>query len=163
MTWERPAKRLGHGDRHVFGKPVGLALIVGYKGMWGMIEVIAGVLVLFSYRYVTRELIEDPQDLLSNWLLAHVDVTRSASIKLGTVIVGLGMGKLILAACLWHWPWTARRFAIGFFCLVAAFGTYRLLSGPFSVVTEVAVLLDVFIIWSFAAILPEHLGDAGVE
>ncbi len=163
MTSGTPAKAWGHGDRHVLGKPVGLALIVGYKGLWGMIEVVAGILVLLSYRYVTRELIEDPQDMLATWLISHFDVTKAASFKLGSLIIAFGIGKLVLAAALWHWPWTARRFAIGFFCLIAVFGGWHLLTAPFSWVTEAAVLVDVFIIWYFAAILPEHLGDPGLR
>ncbi len=41
---------------HPFGWPLGLVLLVLYKGIWGLLEVCAGLLVVFSHRIFSGEL-----------------------------------------------------------------------------------------------------------
>lgn len=57
------------------GRPIGMFLIVAYKGFWGMAEIFAGILLMLSRRLVGGELAEDPEDLFANWMLAHLHIT----------------------------------------------------------------------------------------
>lgn len=143
---------------HPFGRPLGLVLIVAYKSIWGLVELAAGLALLFSKRLIANELAEDPQDLFINWLLSHVHVNERAAISAGALLVVLAIVKLILAAGIWSRSWRFRNAALIFFSLVAVYGSYHLLS-KFNALNLLALLADVFIVFYLWKVLPDHLSD----
>lgn len=141
-------------ERHYFDRPLGLLLIIGYKTLWGLSEIATGTAFLFSYRFLTGELLEDPQDLLANWFLTHL--TKPQTITLGEVFLALGVIKLILAVALWFRLKYIRLLGLLFFGSVGAFGLTHL-AFHFSWQTLVGLLLDLGALLYFWRILPNHL------
>jgi len=136
-----------------------MAIIV-YKAVWGLFEALAGVLVLFSYRFIAAELLEDPQDRFLNWLLEHI--SYRSSLKLGVLFIVLGGIKLALAAGLFYHARLTRKIAIAFFIGVAIFGIYHI-SVRFSWFEAMVLTVDVIILYYFWLILPLHCRDKGMS
>ena len=141
---------------HIFGRPIGLVLIASYKMLWGFLEVVAGFLIIFSARLLAGELVEDPQDLFINWLLAHIEINQRAATEIGYTILGLGAIKVIIAAGLWYRSWRIRRALIIFLSMVTAFALYQL-GARFSILRVLTFLIDVSILFYLWKILPHHL------
>ncbi|GEM_PF-1813967 len=147
---------------HVLGRPIGLVLMVLYKALWGVLELVAGILIMFSSRLIAGELIEDPQDLFINWLLRQTHVSVSSGMWLGAVVGLLGVGKLLLAFGLWHRSYAVRNFGVVFFAMLAVFGAYEVLL-HFSLFKLAALAVDVFILYYFWRILPKHFRHGEIE
>jgi uncharacterized membrane protein len=147
-----------HAGPHPFGRPLGLVLIVGYKAIWGIVELTAGLALLFSKRLIAIELAEDPQDLFINWLISHVHLDERTAISAGVVLVVLALIKLLLAVGIWSRSWRFRNISLVFFSLVAVYGLYHLAT-KFTAANALALLADVFIVFYLWRILPKHLRD----
>lgn len=162
MSWldrfiRRPAPDPGP---HILGRPPGLIAIIVYKAVWGLFETVAGILILFSYKLMAEELLEDPSDRLVNWVLDHV--TYRGSLKLGALFIILGLIKLSLAAGLFYHAKITRKLAIAFFTGVAIFGILRLLV-KFSWIEFWVLGIDIFILYYFWLVLPRHFRDPGMN
>lgn len=141
---------------HYLDRPIGLLLVIAYKLAYGTLEIISGVLILFSYRLLANELLEDPQDLLANWLLNNVHITQRDTVYLGLLFLSFGLIKIVLAICLWfRLPWI-RGLGLGFFGMVGAFGLAHL-AFHYSPITLVALVFDLAALGYFWKILPTHL------
>jgi uncharacterized membrane protein len=151
MRSETVAKKV---ETYVYGRPLGLALLAFYKGAWGILEILAGVLVLFSHRIFSGELTEDPQDLFANWLFAHLGVNQAR--QLGAVIILLGAVKIAIALGAWYRSWRMRNFALIFFSAAAAFAAYEIIS-RFTLFRLGALIMDLFFLYYFWKVLPKHL------
>lgn len=144
---------------HIWGRPLGLMAIVIYEAVWGLLQTVSGVLLLFSYRIIAEELMEDPQDLLLNWLIDHF--TYRSSIKLGELFIALGVIKLLLAVGLLYHARLTRKIGIVFFIAVALFGSYHL-AVKITVFKLSVLFIDAFILYYFWQELPKHFHDKGV-
>lgn len=142
---------------HYRGRPIGLLLIIGYKAIWGIIEVVSGILLLYSYQIITKELIEDPQDQLARWILDHVYATNTSHVPIVALFISFGILKILLALCLWFRIRFVREIGLIFFSLVACFGVYSLIT-HFSLFILVVLAADVSALYYFLKILPKHLG-----
>lgn len=147
---------------HIFGRPIGLVLIALYKGIWGTTELVAGVLLFLSVRLLTRELIEDPQDWLANWLLAHTSITHQKVFEASVVVMVLGISKIILAIGLWYRSFVLRKWLIWLFSALLVFGTYHSLV-HFSWLKIGALLADLLVLYYLWKIFPRHIHDRGVD
>ncbi len=145
---------------HIFGRPLGLVLIALYKGIWGATELVAGVFLFLSVRLLTRELIEDPQDWLANWLLDHTNITHQKVFEASVVVMVLGASKIILAIGLWYRSRVLRKWLLGIFLAVLVFGTYHAIV-YFSWFKIVALLADAFFLWYLWKIFPRHIHLVG--
>lgn len=147
---------MNHFDKHIFGRPVIVLIIVAYKVVWGLTEGVLGTLLIFSNRLITAELLEDPQDLFANWLLksAHFDVSTAA--RFGGVLIFLGALKFLLAAGVWFGSWRARRYLIVFLCLVTAYATIDLIF-HFTALRGFTLISDLAILVYLYKFLPYHL------
>lgn len=157
-----------------FKRPLGLILIVFYKGVWGLIEIILGSLALifsslirhvaasdFIRGLITRGLTEDPQGIFINWLAAHDPsgiLQKLISLGLGLVI--LGVIDLGIALAVWFRSWIIRDIGIVFFSGVAIYGIASL-AIDFSLFKLLAVVLNISILFYFWQMLPKHLGPRG--
>jgi len=155
-NWLKARKDVGP---HPWGRPLGLVAIVIYEALWGFVQTISGVLLLFSYKFIAEELMEDPQDLLLNWLVDHL--TYRSSIKLGELFIALGVVKLLIAAGLLYHAKLTRKVGIVFFIAVALFGSYHL-AIKITVFKLSVLFIDAFILYYFWQILPKHFHDKGV-
>jgi len=155
---EKPATHptSGHQGWHFRGRPLGLMLILGYKTVWGIFEVGAGLLAFFSSRLIMNELIEDPQDMFLTWLLAHAHVDTSGLRKIGIFVVIVGITNLILAAGMWYRSWKIRNVMLVFFAAVTAYGLFHLTEKP-TVPNAAFVLIDLLITFYLWRLLPKHL------
>src|SRR6185503_19999683 len=89
-------------------RPLGLVLIVAYKAIWGLLEIATGVFVSWVPALLRRELAEDPQDQLTNWLLAHAPL-EPAQVRAAVVaFVALGALKVAIAVGVWYGSWRVR-------------------------------------------------------
>lgn len=142
---------------HFEHRPLGLLTIIAYKAVWGFVEILAGIVLLFSSKLIAGELLEDPQDLLIHWLLSHVQYNQKDALYLGIVVMLLGIGKLILAVGLWNRSFLVRRFGLFFFSVLAVYGAYHLTAVRFSFFKLGALLVDLSILYYFWKVLPHHL------
>ncbi|MBI5071998.1 DUF2127 domain-containing protein [Candidatus Falkowbacteria bacterium] len=157
-----------------FKRPLGLILIVFYKGVLGFVEITLGALALifssvirhaagsdFIRGLIARELAEDPQGIFINWLAAHDPsgiLQKSISLGLGLVI--LGMIDVAIAVAVWFRSWIVRDIGIIFFSGVAIYGIASL-AIDFSFFKFLAVILNISILFYFWQMLPKHLGPRG--
>lgn len=161
MAQRRPSQSHSHRaktdqGRHYLDRPVGLLLIIAYKGIWGVLEILSGWLLLYSYRLFTHELLLDPQNLLTFRILRTIHIAPLDTLYLGLLFIGFGAMKLLLAVCLWHRIAIIREFGLVVFGLVGLYGLYHL-SFHFSWITLIAFLLDVLTLVYFWKLLPKHL------
>lgn len=152
-------KEAGTHDRHIWGRPVGLLIIIFYKALSGLIEIFTGLLFFFSVSVIANELAEDPQDVFLNWLLSQPHFNYKGLVHLGIFIATLGMVKLILAVCLWYRSWPMRKILIIFFTAAVIFGIYYLYFA-FSLWKIPALLFEFFILYYLWKILPRHLNES---
>ena len=140
---------------HFRHRPLGLILIIAYKGIWGFLEFLAGIILLFSSRLIAAELLEDPQDVFLNWLVWHLRPDFSKVREVGIFICLLGGIKMFLAVGLWYRSYFMRSIGLVFLSLFAAFATTKILI-HFSWFTLGALLMDLLILYYVWRILPKH-------
>lgn len=145
-------------SRHYFGRPLGLCLIVLYEVGWGLVEAVSGGLLMSFHSLLMQELIEDPHDLMANWLAAHVTMSPSNTTALAWAIIVLGISKLLLGFGIWHRIRAIRPIGLAIFGLLAAYGLYHL-TISFSTMTVLALLADFGILLYFWLGLPRHLSS----
>ncbi len=162
----------GKNDRHIFGRPAGLVAVIFYETISGVLEMMTGLLILLGayfwtrtglseayLSFVARELLDDPQDVLLNWLTSlQSHVSLRASLGVGAAILFLGLVKLAIAAGMWFKSWAVRNVAIVFFGTIALLGVYGLAS-RFSLWKAAAFVADVLILYYFWRVLPRHLQE----
>ena len=154
-----------------FKRPLGLILIVAYKGVLGLLEILAGIFALifsslirhaatseFIKNWIGRELAEDPQGIFINWLAAHdpSGILKEA-ISLGWGLVILGVIDAGIALAVWFRSWIIRDIGIVFFSAVAIYGIASL-AISFSFFKLLAIVLNLSILFYFWQMLPKHLG-----
>lgn len=149
-------------EKRIFDRPVGLVMIVLYKTLAGIFEIIIGTFFIFARPLISGELAEDPSDHLINWIFTHTTLTVDAAATAGTIILALGFIELILATGIWQRSWRFRRAALGFFCAIAVFGSYDLLVA-FSFLKVLAVIADIAIVVYLWKVLPIHLRPVNVS
>lgn len=147
-----------HPGYHILGRPAPLVMIIVYKAAWGLVEIISGVLILFSWRIIFRELNDDPQDQFMTWMLLHMPFGPNQALPLGAAIMTFGLLKLLLAAGLWFRIRLTRQIAIALFSGIAVYGTYEI-ARAFTPFKAGALALDIAILAYFIFLLPRHLHD----
>jgi len=157
-------------DPHVWGRPAALAVLVGYEGLTGLLNILfaaATLLVVNGYwqiaplsalrSLVMRELAEDPQDLLFNWLAGNLPrISPDDTLHLAWLVCGFGLIKLAIAGGLWFKTKETRLAALAVFGLFAVYGFWRLILA-FSWWKAGAIGIDLFFIYYFWWALPRHL------
>lgn len=135
--------------------------IVAYKGLLGIAEIVVGFLLLapltvgsFFERFAMRELAEDPQDIVMNWILAHSGLFRLLS-HLGLVLIFLGCVKFLVALGLWKRSHTIMRFSFWLLIFALLFGAYTLYE-RFSVVGFIALIVDGGVLVYLWQLVPRH-------
>lgn len=151
--------RLRDRGRHYFDRPLGLLLIIAYKFIWGSTEMMIGWIVMHSYNVLTRELVEDPQDLLARTLLGRFQFDHGDLVQIGSIVFALGLIKVLLATCLWMRVRYIREIGLVIFSTTGLYGLYHIM-WHFSWITIMALCADFVFIYYFYAILPKHLNPA---
>jgi hypothetical protein len=147
---------------HILHRPLGLFLVIAYKAVWGIVETISGFLIFYSTILIAKELAEDPQDRLINWIIANVHLEPKTVKELGALFIILGVSKIALAIGLWFSSKKTRDIGIAFFLLLGLFGFFTVIVSP--TLFHVAVLAgDLLILWYLWKILPKHLRHGYVE
>jgi uncharacterized membrane protein len=147
---------------HFYHRPLGLMLIIVYKALWGLGELSVGVAIFFSSQLIAGELIEDPQDLFTHWLLSHFSSYLTHATLIGAIVAGSGIIKLILAIGLWYRSFLIRNLAIIFFGVIGLYGLYSVIH-QYSFTTLLAVIGDLLILYYLWKVLPKHLKHNGIS
>jgi uncharacterized membrane protein len=159
-----------HGTHEVFGRPLSLVLVVGYKAFLGLVETIVGAglaaLTLFVSapvvtsivkHVITEELSEDPQDRLANWVLTHnLPLGSRTALYASLVVLGLGVLKLVVAVGIWRRSFAARNITMALVGILGLFGVAELMHS-FSWFKVVTVTIDVVLFYYLWRILPRYL------
>lgn len=126
------------------------------KGLDGVLELIGGVLLLLvspqqimdAVRFFTQhELVEDPQDVISNYLLNLTNGLSLSATLFGAVYLLLhGLVKVVLVWAvltdkLWAYPWM-----IGFLVVFIVYQSYEI-ALTFSIGLVLLTAFDIFIVW----------------
>ena len=141
---------------HVMGRPLGLALVILYKGVWGLLEILAGIFLCYSARLITRELTNDPQDLFVKWFLHYVHWKPGTVTHVGIVVILLGVGKVATAVGLWYRSFFIRNIGMVVLAIFAFFAIISLFT-KFSFFRLGALAIDLLIFYYFWKILPKHM------
>lgn len=124
---KRTARAASDVQERIRALPRGIKLIVIYKLVWGLMEILSGVLIFFSYNYVVRELVEDPQDVFAQWVISHVSWTPLTTFYVALIMILFGLLKLLLVVGILSRSETVRRFLLAFFVAATAVATYELI------------------------------------
>jgi uncharacterized membrane protein (DUF2068 family) len=143
-------------QRTLFGRPLGISLIVFQKALWGGVLLVMAVLLLFLYthhitnplqRLFARELAEDPDDLVATTLIRlfpTISLKTELLLALGSIVYALL--EAIEAWGLWRgFFWvevlivveTAALFPLDGWELVRAFSVAKVLT----------VIINILIFW----------------
>lgn len=157
-------------------RPISLILVVLYKGILGILEIIGGVamlVVLFSLKqiaatgwvqnFISGELAEDPTDRFINWILQQdPHAIYTVSIRVAFLLIILGAIKIALAVGVWRRSMLIRNIGLVFFICVALYGVYELAT-VFSVFKLGLFGADLLILYYFWKILPRHIRPVAVS
>lgn len=145
---------------HFRNRPAGLIAIILYKGLWGIVETMVGLVLVYAPRLVARELLEDPQDLFLNWIISHAHPDFAKAPYIGIVIMALGIGKIIIAIGLWYRSWVMRNVGMVALSIFALYAIWEMIQ-MFTAFRFIAFVADVAILLYFWKILPRHLKHHG--
>ncbi|MFH1509477.1 MAG: DUF2127 domain-containing protein [bacterium] len=160
----------------LFNRPLSFILVLLYKGVAGLLEIVLGALAFLSsffieYLPVTQflenvfanELTEDPTDIFANWLITQSPFvfTQNNLLRSAIILIVLGLLKIILIAGLWFKSKKVRNIALLFFSLVTIFGIYQLISA-FSFLTFIFIIVDALIIYYLWRVYPKHIAEINV-
>ncbi len=157
-----------------FHHPVSMMVVIILKGLAGAVEICIGLSLLLiagigSYmsahidianliiQITAKELLEDPNDWLANWLL-NQDPTFliKAGLYTGLILLMLGMVKLSIAIGIWYRSWTIRNAAM-VILIISNLGMLYELAMDYSVIKTIALIIDLLILLYVWMILPRHL------
>jgi uncharacterized membrane protein (DUF2068 family) len=138
-------------------RPLGLILIVLYKAVWGVLEVTAAGFVTRA-PLLRAELVDDPQDQLASWVLAHLPMQPAQLRFVSIGLLALGLLKLVLALGVWYRSWLVRDVALVVMGVAGIFavGALAVHVSAFRAVVVATDLLIVTYLWRY---LPRHLPE----
>ena len=140
------------------GRPVGLVLIVGYKAIWGTLDMLAGAFVHKVPAILKAQLAADPQDQLANWVMAHTSLLPAHIRAITFGLLAVGLGKLVLAGGIWYRSWLIRDISLW----VMSIGGLVALAALVHHVTiwrVLALAIDLVIVWYLWRMLPRYLPE----
>jgi len=140
---------------HFYHRPLGLMLIIAYRAIWGFIELCAGIAIIFSKKIIARELLEDPEGLVTSWLVTRVHLDARALMELGVIIATIGIIELILAAGLWYRSYAIRNASMVFFGILGIYALYHVLH-RFTPLRLIALVVDALTLYYLWKVLPKH-------
>jgi uncharacterized membrane protein (DUF2068 family) len=140
----------------VRGRPLGLVLIVAYKLVWGVAEVLAGAFVHKAPGILRAQVAQDPQDQFANWILAHTNLEPEHLRAITFGLLTVGLFKLVLAGGIWYRSWLVRDIALWVMGIGGLFAIGALVS-HFTLVRLVVLAIDLSIVAYLWRFLPRHL------
>lgn len=152
MRW--PWQKLS--ETLIFNRPPGLVIIVFYKFLAGLGDMILGFLFLFTIKgYIKKELAEYPQDEFLSFLIHGGHFKPETSTSVGQLFIFFGILNLIIAISLWYRSHTMRKILIGFLAMVTSYAFVVVLFHftPFKLFCFLADLAILLYLWK---IIPHH-------
>jgi uncharacterized membrane protein len=126
------------------------------KGIDGILEIVLGVLLIFTNTISTlilslvhNELIEDPDDFFATHLRAIANQSHEAFVLGGLYLVAHGLVKTFLSGALWRnylWAYPAAMAFLGMFILYQLIRIIQTGSLPLILLTA----FDIFMLWLVA-------------
>jgi uncharacterized membrane protein len=151
-----------------FGRSSSLLLLIFYKLLMALVEMLAGSLCLLTaffakhlevVRVIKESAGEDQLDQFVRWLTEHLLLLKTDHeliMHIGLVLIALGIFKIFVAIGLWFRSTKMRIVALVLFGALACYSSYELFLS-FSIFKSIALVFDLFIIYYFWKILPKHL------
>lgn len=157
-------------ERPQHPRPWSLKLVVLYKAVLGLVEVVFGFTFTFValgieraaassliQSMISKELGEDPNDFFIHWLLTHnLPVSLRTAMQVSLVVLFIGVVKLIIAYAIWKHSHKAQVVTLvlvgalgvaGAVDTVHAFGWFKVL----------ATAMDFVLFYYLAWVLPKHV------
>lgn len=154
MKWSWPWQK--HKETLVFNRPVGLMIIVCYKVITGIGEIVLGFFFLFSIRgMIQRELSEDPQDAFISFLIHGAHFRPETSTSVGNLFIFFGVLKLIIALSVWYRSRMMRRILIAFLAMITSY-SFAIMLFKFTAFRGICFLADLAILLYLWKIIPHH-------
>lgn len=152
----------------LFGRSSSLLLLIFYKILLAVVQVIAGALFLTIAFFIKHPVIikaiediadKDRLDVFINWIVGQIVSWRieyEVVLHIGLVLIALGLFSVLVAGGLWFKSNKMRLLALLVFGALALYSFYHLIT-DFSVLKLLTLAADIFIIYYFWRILPKHL------
>ena len=141
-------------------RPLGLVLIVVYKLIWGVLDVLAGAFLHKAPALLHAQVVADPENQLARWILRHTSF-EPAHIRAMTLgLLAVGIGKLVLAGGIWYRSWLIRDLALWVMSLGGLVAMGAMLH-HFTLVRLVVLAIDLVIVWYIWRMLPRYLPPRG--
>jgi len=143
-------------NRTLFGRPLGIGLILLQKTLWGsVLLVVAVVLLVFHAQHVTdpiqelftRELAEDPHDLLATVLIRlvpTVSLTAELLLAVGAMVYALLEGVEVWG--LWRDLLWVELLIVVETAALLPYDVWELVRSP-SVVKVLSLIINILIVW----------------
>ena len=138
-------------------RPLGVFLIVVYKLVWGVLDVLAGAFLHKMPAFLHAQAAADPENQLARWLLRHAPIDPGHLMAITLVLLAVGVGKIVLAFGIWYKSWLIRDLAVWVLALggLVAIGA---MIHHFTLVRLIALGIDLVILWYLWRKLPRYLG-----
>jgi uncharacterized membrane protein len=153
----------------IFGRPLSLTLVVLYKGILGLIEIVFGLALLvvtiggssltssyFIQNFIVNELAEDPNDFILHWFLTYNFPSAQTVLHLGVLVLILGLVKIFIAIGIWYSSRQVRNISLFIVATLGIFGLAEISRG-FSIFKLVTVVVDFVLLYYLWKVLPKHL------
>lgn len=153
----------------IFGRPLSLILVVLYKGILGLIEIVFGLALLvvtiggssltsshFIQNFIIRELAEDPNDFILHWILTHNLPSAQTALHLGLLVLILGLVKIFIAIGIWYSSRQVRNISLFIVSTLGIFGLTEIVRS-FSIFKLLTVVIDFVLLYYLWKVLPKHL------
>ena len=151
-----------------FGRSSSLLMLIFYKLLLAVVEVLAGGLCLIGAFFVkhasladaiSRTSTGDNLDRSVNWII-HWLVTSNIDYPLiqqiGIILIAFGLFNVLLAVGVWFKSHKMRIVALVVFGALTLYGVYELVEN-ISALNIISVLMDLIIFYYFWKVLPRHL------
>jgi uncharacterized membrane protein len=152
----------------LFGRSSSLLLLIFYKLLLAIVQIIAGTLFLTVAFFIKHPVIikaisdiadKDRLDIFINWVVGQIiswQIEYEVVLHIGLVLIALGIFSAIIAGGLWFKSTKMRLLALLVFGALALYSLYQLFL-DFSIFKTLTLTADFFIIYYFWKILPKHL------
>ena len=150
-------------------KAISLRLVVLYKLILGLVEIILGTIFVvlalgvqsvatggFIQKVIAKELGEDPNDIFLHWILTHnLPFPIRTALHLSLLLVILGIVKLVIAYGIWQHSHRAKILTIILVLSLGIGGLVEIISN-FSWFKILATSIDFVLLYYLVFVLPKH-------
>jgi uncharacterized membrane protein len=153
-----------------FGRSSSLLMLIFYKLLLAVIEVLAGSVCLIAAFFakhlalvdvIKKTATADDLDRAVSWLVQQLIVFKAdyqIIQHVGIILIAFGLFNVLLAVGVWFKSHKMRQIALVVFGGLSLYGAYEIYL-DFSTLNLISLILDLIIFYYFWRVLPRHLTD----